>query len=520
MFMFNSVSRKLKTWSKKYFGSSQPLEDHIELVEAEDVDPTAPITSPDDDTVPMPPLTLLDRIKRWYAGRKRAVYEFFVPPPMMVMAQLSTPEIDLDAAQEVAPLKGQIIYIGIGLFFIVAVLWASLAQIDEVVRAEGAVVPSENVQVVQSRLPGSVVAISAKLGDRVSKGEVLFKIEDEDVIANFDDNEIQRLTALAGIIRLEAEREALDDISFPEWLNTAAPDIVAQERALFRGRQIAKQGERDVLIQESESLRRAIEERAAEAELAGRQLLKIQEEREIIAPLVERGFEPKLALLSIDARIEDVMGRKRLAELAKRRMQSDLETQTRKLTSLDNRYRADAETQLVEMRTIAAQSEARLNALKGKVAYAEVKAPADGVVSAVHVKTIGAVIDAGTVLAEVVPFEDEITIRAQVMLDDVAKINVGQKVRVSLSAFDVSRYGALDGVIEQIASNSTQEQNMPPYFVAMVKIPNPVFPNSGFRPEITPGMGGVVDVLGDKRTVIGYILSPIQRAQSIAFREK
>ena len=135
-------------------------------------------------------------------------------------------------------------------------------------------------------------------------------------------------------------------------------------------------------------------------------------------------------------------------------------------------------------------------------------------------KTIGAVIDAGTVLAEVVPFENEITVRAQVMLDDVAKINVGQNVRVSLSAFDVSRYGALEGVIEQIASNSTQEQNMPPYFVAMVKIPNPVFPNSGFRPEITPGMGGVVDVLGDKRTVISYILSPIQRAQNIAFREK
>lgn len=90
----------------------------------------------------------------------------------------------------------------------------------------------------------------------------------------------------------------------------------------------------------------------------------------------------------------------------------------------------------------------------------------------------------------------------------------------SISSYDVSRYGALDGVIEKIASNSTQEPNMPPYFVATVKIPDPTYPNSGFKPEITPGMTAVVDVLGDKRTVLGYILSPIKRAQTIAFKEK
>ncbi|MCE2516389.1 MAG: HlyD family type I secretion periplasmic adaptor subunit [Alphaproteobacteria bacterium] len=520
MRMFDIISRKLKSLFAPV--AEEPVDDNVEIVDAESVDPKAPLEQPEDndgedEAANSGPFGWL---KNWWIGRKRAVYHFFVPQPILVPAQLVTPEVDFDDAQTTKPLKGQMIYISIGVFFIVAVAWASLAQIDEVVRAEAMVVPSENVQVVQSRLPGSVVEITASLGDRVYKGDVLFKIEDEDVIANFADNEIQRLTARAGIIRLEAERAGLENIVFPSELVAAAPEIVAQEKALFEGRLIAKKGERDVLIQESESLRRGIEEREAEAKLAERQLLNIEQEREIIAPLVERGFEPKLALLSIDARIEDVMGRKTLAELAARRMRSDLEAQSRKLTSLDNRYRADAETQLVEMRTLAAQTEARLDALQGKVAYAEVKAPTDGTISAVHVKTVGAVIDAGSVLAEVVPDEEEVTLRAQVMLDDVAKIEVGQRVRVSLSAFDVSRYGALDGVVEQIASNSTQEDNQLPYFVTMVNIPEPVFPNSGFRPEITPGMGAVVDVLGDKRTVLGYILSPIQRAQSIAFREK
>ena len=92
------------------------------------------------------------------------------------------------------------------------------------------------------------------------------------------------------------------------------------------------------------------------------------------------------------------------------------------LASLKNRYRADTETQLVEVRTRAAQAEARLDALKGKVAYTDVKAPSGGIVSAVHIKTIGAVVDAGAMMAEIVPDEKEVTVRAQVLTDDVAKI--------------------------------------------------------------------------------------------------
>ena len=99
-------------------------------------------------------------------------------------------------------------------------------------------------------------------------------------------------------------------------------------------------------------------------------------------------------------------------------------------------------------------------------------------------------------------------------------IYAGLKVRVSLSAYDVSRYGAIDGYVEKIAANSTQRENQLPYYQTMIKIPDPVFPQSGIKPDIVPGMPVVVDVLGGKRTVLDYILSPIERAQTIVFREK
>jgi HlyD family type I secretion membrane fusion protein len=501
--------------------ASALFKDHIERVAAETVDPKAPLSAhAEEEQDEQPERSLEERIKAFPAELRQKIHDFFLPPPVMVPAQLQTPEVDFDGDDTPAPLRGQTIYAFIAVFFVVAVAWAALAQVDEVVRAEGEVVPSDNVQIVQSRLPGSIVFINANLGDTVQKGDVLFRIEDEDVVANFGDNEINRLSALAAVVRLEAERDNLDEVVFPEELVKVAPDIVAQETALFNSRRVAKQGEIDVLVQEGESLEKTIKEREAESRHAEIQIGTIEEEHAIIKPLVDKGFEPKIALLSINSRLQEARGRKELADLNVIRLKSDMEAQEKKLESLENRFRTDVETQLVEMRTAAAQGEVRLEALKGKVDYAEVRAPVNGVISAVHAKTIGGVIEAGAVLAEVVPFEEVVTVRARLMPDDVSKVVIGQTVRISLSSYDVSRYGALEGVVEKIASNSTQEQNQPPYFVTMVKIHDPTYPNSGFKPEITPGMTAVVDVLGDKRTVLGYILSPIQRAQTIAFKEK
>ena len=500
----------------RIFGDPK-TEEGVEIVDAESVDPNAPLQQGEE---PAEPETFREQINFLWRRCKREVYNFFVPQPVMVPAQLLTPEVDLEAEGQPTRLKGQMVYVMIIALFVILVSWAAFTEIDELVRAEGDIVPSESVQVVQSRLPGSVVEIHVDLGDRVNQGQILFEIEDEDVRANFDDNEIQRMTALAAIARLESESVGKESVEFPAGLENEAPVIVAQERAVFVSRRKALESEREVLQQEVESLRRGIKEREAEARQAKAQIGLIEQEKDVIKPLVDQGFEPKTALLNIEGRLADAVGREELSRLAADRMASDLETQQRRLDSLDNRFRAEAESQLVERRTHVAQTEARLDALREKVAFAEIKAPTDGIVTAVHVNTVGAVVDGGTVMAEVVPIDEEITVRARVNTDDVSKIFPGDNVYVSVSSYDVSRFGRLEGVVEKVAANSTQQENLPPYFVTMIKVSNPVFKETGIVAEIVPGTPVVVDMIAGKRTVLNYLLSPINRAQNIAFREK
>lgn len=118
------------------------------------------------------------------------------------------------------------------------------------------------------------------------------------------------------------------------------------------------------------------------------------------------------------------------------------------------------------------------------------------------------------------PENAEHVVRARLLPQDVADVELGQLARISLSAYDVSRYGALEGQVIHVASNTTEDPNTPPYYEMMIEIGDKGFPNSDVKPHIVPGMQVTVDIIGGKRTVLDYILSPIQKATSVAFREK
>ncbi len=417
---------------------------------------------------------------------------------------LSDVDIDLEDEGDVG--RGNTVFILIASFFTIAVLWAAFADLDEAVRAEGEIVPPSSVQTVQSRLPGNVAEIAAKLGDRVQAGDVLFRLEDQDMQAVFDNNEIKRINSGAASARLHAEIEGADDVTFPSDLIANNPTAVDAERALFTQRKTALDDRLSVLD-------RAIAEKQAEIHMYAAAVENLTEEIKILEPLVAEGHEARLTLLSRKTELAQSKGAYDLAKIAADRSRHERE-------SAISEFRARAAAELAEFRNEVEQADAQQQALRGKVNDAVIRAPVSGIVSAVHVKTQGAVVQAGTLLAEIVPDEKAVLVRARVLAQDIAGIHIGQRANITLNAYDVSIYGAMQGQVQQIASNTTQEEQRPPYYETMIEIPNPQFSKAVEGVEIVPGMGVLVNILGQKRSVLSYIFSPINKAASVAFRER
>lgn len=399
------------------------------------------------------------------------------PPPDPLMEAMTMQGVEIDIDEDPTELHGNKLFTLIATFFVIMLLWAALTELDEVVRADGTIVPPSSVQLVQNRLPGSVMTITAKLGDRVKKGDVLYRLEDEDVIANFDDNEVTRIAAIAAIVRLTAEADGEDTLVFPDWLEKNAADVARSERGVFERR------------------RRALATRLASID---RRIKNLEDKVSILRPLVEGGHEARLTLVEAEGEYNAARD---------------------EYEAVEANYRAEAARELAEMKTRADQAGAREDAFRAKVRHADVRAPADGTISAVHVKTVGAVVQAGTVLAEIVPDEQHLLVEARILSEDIGSIYTGQLAQVSLSAYDVSRYGNLEGHVQRIAQNTTQEQDAPPYYQTMIAIPEPKLSKSKTTVEIVPGMTVMVDIIGQKRTVLNYIMTPFNRAAGVAFRE-
>lgn len=428
------------------------------------------------------------------------------PTPDRILKALDLDTDETAYAEVPEPRLSNQIFMIIGSFFVIFVLWTSLAELDEVVRAEGSVIPSSDVQVVQNRMSGSVREIKVALGDRVEKDQVLFRLEDEDALANFDDNEITRLTSLAARARLEAEAAGADTPDFPQFLNTLAPEIVAAELELFNSR-LAAFSKRLLVLE------RTIRERETERDMLKEQAQNLEEEIKILEPLVREGLEPRLKLLEAKNRLSQARGGAELSAIAAERSREEYE-------SVVADYRSTAASELNEVSKVAGQAQAREEAFKAKVQYADVRAPARGIVSAVYITTVGAVVQGGTSLAEIVPDEQFVLVRAKLPAENISSVYQGQLAQVSLAAYDVARYGTMEGRVQRIAQNTTVQENMPPFYETIIEIPQPRFSKMQEDIDIIPGMTVTVDIIGRKRSILNYIFTPLERASGVAFREK
>jgi adhesin transport system membrane fusion protein len=374
-----------------------------------------------------------------------------------------------------------------GMVLVAALLWAATFNLDEITRGTGKVIPSSREQVIQS-LDSSVLAeLMVREGDAVVKDQVLLRIDDARSGPVFREAREKWIALSAQAARLRAEAYGTG-LQFPVHVQQA-PAVMRRE------------------IQAYQARKRALDEQMAAMEQS---LAQLSKELSLTTPLVEQGVMSEVELLRLKRQYADMQ-----SHMAERR----------------NRYLTDASNEWVRVESELSQT--RENTLAREDAFKKtvIRAPMDGIVKNVQQTTLGAVIQSGQSILEIVPVKDDMLVEAYVKPSEVAFLKVNQPAVVKLSAYDFNKYGGLDAVLDHISPDTLRDENKPRkpgsapvdleegYYRILVRIIDQRLDRHGMHISATPGMTATVEIKTGQKTVLEYLLRPLQ-SMTQALRER
>lgn len=398
--------------------------------------------------------------------------------------------------------------------------WAGFAELDEVTRGKGRVVPASEVQVAQNLEGGIVAEILVAAGQQVEAGQVLLRIDDTGAASSLQELAETRWGLEAAIARLTAEAEG-KPLVFPPEVESARPAMVAAERQLYERRQQELAASIEVLVQQRDQRRGEQAEMRAELASLRQQHLLVEERYRLTKPLEATGAVSRVEILELESELVELAGRIEQLEAALPRIAAAIGEAEGRIEERRSRFRAEAQSELNDRQVRLAGLKEQMRAREDRVVRTEVRAPVRGVVKEVKVPGVGTVVQPGEGLVEIVPLDGALMVEAEIRPADVAFVRPGQRARVRLSAYDYATYGALDGTVEWVSADTFVSDQGDSYYRVRVSTGQETILGPGDEAlPILPGMVAEVDILTGRRTVLAYLLKPILRAQEVALTER
>jgi adhesin transport system membrane fusion protein len=401
----------------------------------------------------------------------------------------------------------------------IIVMWAAVTELDNVVRGSGKTVSEAQNQLVQSSEPGVIRSRYVSEGDFVEKGELLFDIDPVDAKTQLDQAQKRQSSLKIKATRLQAEVDGTIP-EFTDELIEASPAAVTTELALFRARLEDLSTKSAILEQRRLQKLNEIEELRIQFITAENGLALIRQEIETIEPLVKSGLAPATRLIALQREEEASLGKANSAESGQKRIEAGLDELDEQLKAEQQSYITSALTDLSAIEGEMAELAARIPALESRVERTSVRSPVDGVINRLNYVTADAYVSTGEVLLEIVPTGSDLIVETRIDPKDIAEIVIGQDVKISLTAYDPSKYGRIDGRVASISADALSDnQTGQQYYLVDVSIDGTLSEDDGSEVTVLPGMVASIDVLSGKRTVLDYFWQPIAKTKDKALRD-
>ncbi len=418
------------------------------------------------------------------------------------------------------PAWGALFFVLVAAFMAAAILWASVGRVDTYASGLGKVVPSLQVQRVQNLEGGILSQLLAGEGDKVVEGQIVARIDDVAFASEFQQNRQRYLALSAAVGRLKAEISGAPAPEFTDETLLDGKAFVEAERGLFQSRRQELESARDglsrLLTQRQQELR-TFQDRenwlTRSHELSNREL-------EIVREVAERGYRSQLDLIRLQRQSNEIDGQLRAARLAIPGSRAAIAEIEARLAERERAYRREASVELAQRGSELATTAEILRSMADRVARRDVRAPTSGTVKQIAQRTIGGVLEPGSVIMEIVPSEDELLVEARIRPSDIAFVHVGQTALVKITAYDFSIYGGIHATVARISADTIPDERGEPWFIVRVRADRMSLGDSERPLPISSGMTAMVDIVTGQRTVLQYLLKPILKATDRALTER
>jgi membrane fusion protein, adhesin transport system len=397
---------------------------------------------------------------------------------------------------------------------LVLIAWAAFAQVDEVTRGTGRVIPSSKAQLVQPAEPATIAEILVRGGQTVKRGQLLVRLDDAQASSELGQlqTENERLAVRADRLQGEARGGGL---------GCEEGSVCAEERNLQQVRMATANSREAALAAAIEQRRRDLQEAQATASALEDSVRLANEQVQMLEPLARQNIVPQTELLTAQRELVDVRGRLSAARQAAARASASIREAQADLNSARFEFRQQALNERSEITTRMAVNEETIRGAAARQQRNELRAPADGIVNDVQITTVGGFVNAGEKIMQIVPIGDKLLVEARVSPANIAFIKVGDLANVKVTAYDFSIFGGLRGRVQQVSADSIfDEVERQAYYTVLIETDRSYIVRNGQRLPIVPGMICDVEILTGRRSVLSYLLKPVSKVLDEALTER
>lgn len=405
--------------------------------------------------------------------------------------------------------------IKIWLFTIFAfVLWASFAQIDEITRGDGDVIPYGQNQIIQNLEGGIVESILIKQGQSVKAGEVILKINNSKSFSTSQTNEMKFKELEAKRLRLYAEANELDF-----QMNEDSPQVQLAKQ-LYDSNKLEFKAKDRSLYKQIQQRKQEYKEAEARIKTLTKSLEFVSEEISMTAPMVREGVKSKVDFLQLKREANGIENDIEAASLSLPRLAFAIDEYKNKREESKQLFINIAKKELNLVTAEISRIKTDQVTLTDQVERTMVKSPVDGIVQKLFVNTVGGVIKPGADLIEIVPTDERLSLEIKIKPSDIAFIRPGAEAKVKISAYDYAIHGGLVGRVTHISPDTITDKKENTFYLIHIETDKNYLGNEANQLQITPGMMASVDIITGKKTVMQYILKPILKSKQYVFSER